>query len=470
MKAEGDVAVLDIPPIPTVASPENLTEDTLDEELFTHPAARPFDCGQDRTRAMTCGRMRTVPDDPAEPPYAQCSRTLGSVNHQMTIGQHTSGATLDTALTALYRLHHGNREHGEEGEEKSCCYSQCVDVASLSASEADPPPHATRLECMASMRRGTRHPAPGRADCPVAVNFGSGQEEGLAASFHDEDSKWRTRRARERTGFERLSLCCYRVMAPTQMAIPGRALRAATGEVIVALPEMTGAWAQDFSTLEVASLAPGLREVIARRWARDAALEHASVASFCRLSLQLLACGAPPDLVAGAQQSALDEVGHARLCYGLASRYALTPIGPGHLPPALPVTSDVVALATETFRDGCVGETVAAVMASQCATACERSPVRQALLQIATEEERHAELAWRILKWALRFEGVRPALLMELGRLRAEPSEHAVPSSAPDEDALARHGLLGEVVAVNIRKEVVRQLVRPCAQALLATA
>src|SRR5262245_52773660 len=56
----------------------------------------------------------------------------------------------------------------------------------------------------------------------------------------------------------------------------------------------------------------------ARRWARAAQYEHASVASFARFSLELLALGAPSDLIARAHRAAIDELEHTELALGVA--------------------------------------------------------------------------------------------------------------------------------------------------------
>src|SRR6185437_10815965 len=67
------------------------------------------------------------------------------------------------------------------------------------------------------------------------------------------------------------------------------------------------------------ALDAGARASLAETWTVLALLEHASVASFARVSLQLLAVGAPGDLVGATHQAALDEIRHARLCFALAS-------------------------------------------------------------------------------------------------------------------------------------------------------
>lgn len=160
----------------------------------------------------------------------------------------------------------------------------------------------------------------------------------------------------------------------------------------------------------VASLAPrthGLDEArrgrLAEAWARDGALEHASIASFARWILELVACGAPAALVEEAQRALNDEIEHARLCYGLATAYAGRSLGPGPLVSALaPLpAANLSDLAVSTFLEGCVNETIAAVQAGLAAALCVDPEVRRVLARIAADETRHAALAWRALAWAL---------------------------------------------------------------------
>jgi hypothetical protein len=73
------------------------------------------------------------------------------------------------------------------------------------------------------------------------------------------------------------------------------------------------------------------RATQAEHWTKLGQMEHASIAAFARLQLQLLALGAPPDLVQACNQALIDETAHTRLCFGLASAYAGRGIGPGPL-------------------------------------------------------------------------------------------------------------------------------------------
>ncbi len=138
----------------------------------------------------------------------------------------------------------------------------------------------------------------------------------------------------------------------------------------------------------------------ADRWLEMAALEHASVASFARFSLQLLALGAPSALVRATQEAALDEIAHARIAYGIASRIAGREIGPGEFPQAaLGIELDVAEVTRALVLEACVGETIGAIEAFESRDAA-RDPALGALLdRIATDELRHAELAYRCLAW-----------------------------------------------------------------------
>jgi hypothetical protein len=60
----------------------------------------------------------------------------------------------------------------------------------------------------------------------------------------------------------------------------------------------------------------------ASEWTVAGLFEQASAASFARLSLQFLAVAAPQSLVREAYDSAIEELHHAKLCFGLASSLA----------------------------------------------------------------------------------------------------------------------------------------------------
>ena len=145
------------------------------------------------------------------------------------------------------------------------------------------------------------------------------------------------------------------------------------------------------------------RASLAAAWTAAASFEHASVASFARASLDLLAVGAPADLVVLAHEAALDEIRHAQLCFALAAAYAGEEIAPGSFPLGGEVRTGegLAAVAVSAAIEGCVGETVAAVVAAEQLARATDPAVRAALAAIAADEARHAELAWRTVAWAI---------------------------------------------------------------------
>jgi hypothetical protein len=145
----------------------------------------------------------------------------------------------------------------------------------------------------------------------------------------------------------------------------------------------------------------------AAAWANAGAAEHASVAAFSRLALQLMALGAPNELVRDAHQAALDEIGHAELCWRLARDLGGAHVSAGPFPFQAPVALDVqlAEFAAVTAREGCLEETLGAHVAAIAATLASDTGVRNALQTIATEEAAHAVLSFRIVAWALRVGG-----------------------------------------------------------------
>ena len=205
------------------------------------------------------------------------------------------------------------------------------------------------------------------------------------------------------------------------------------------------------------------RAHLAVYWLEQARAEHASVASFNRFALQLLALGAAPALVSATLDAARDEIRHAAIAYGLAARYGGIETGPGKL--ALPDSTavDPVSVVLETLRDGCVGESVAAEIARE-ASRCARDPeVAEALAGIAADEEAHAELAWRTVAWLATEHGapVHDAIRRFSAGL-AEASDETV-----DEVDLSAHGALGVRAQLEVRRAVLRDVVRPCLDGLL---
>jgi len=245
------------------------------------------------------------------------------------------------------------------------------------------------------------------------------------------------------------------------------------GEARVATVTATDAWCSDLRPL-LTGLDTAARERLAAAWTDVALMEHASIAAFARFTLELLSLGAPPALVVEAQAALVDETAHAKDAFALASAYAGRGIGPGPLDVGLALGSrsplDIVRTA---ILEGCIGETVAALEATEALAHATDPGVRTALARVATDEARHAELAWRFVKWALESgpeplrDGTARALTSIVdSETRARQEARAVPRTTLDA-IVAGHGVLDGERRAELGRRVMVDVIEPCAAALL---
>jgi hypothetical protein len=220
----------------------------------------------------------------------------------------------------------------------------------------------------------------------------------------------------------------------------------------------------------------GARARLADGWTQVALMEHASIAAFARFTLQLLALGAPAHLVEGSNAAMIDETNHAKLAFGIASAYAGQDVGPGRLDlqNALGETS-LGEILINVIREGCIGETVAAIEASEALEHAVDPVVREALARIAEDELRHAELAWKFVRWALLQGGneLRTVAEQEFERVRREVAANARSSAAvlagnctSGEQELLAGGIVSGELREELRAFALDQVVLPCATAL----
>lgn len=270
-----------------------------------------------------------------------------------------------------------------------------------------------------------------------------------------------TAEQREATGND--SLCCYHWFDYCS----GRPLLDEHDAGVRAPLQPGVTWLLEHVPEASLDLSPAARQQLAALWQVDAQDEHASVAAFARATLELLAVGAPPDLVFASQQASLDEIRHARTCLTFAARYA-TPRAPGPLPGLAPRGGGLVALACNTFLEGCVGETIAALAAGRAARGCAHLDIADALAAIAEDETRHAELAWSTVAWAVRTGG-RDVVdaLRELARdLQSRPTSQT--EDLLDPALLAAHGRLPAPARAAARSDAWTDIIAPTLELLLA--
>ncbi len=218
-----------------------------------------------------------------------------------------------------------------------------------------------------------------------------------------------------------------------------------------------------------ADLSPALREHLAAHWARVAAAEHASIASFAQLASRLLAIAAPPELIRDALAAAADEARHAEAALALASKLVGGPLGFAALDVrGAGATQDLEAMLLACVREGCIGETIAALEIATAAAHCEDPKLAALLRSIADDEARHAGLAWRFVQWAL---GQQPELRTKV--LDVFASLHVREQEAECLDAeqrrlLRAHGCLPADERRRVELDGLQQLIWPCATALLS--
>jgi hypothetical protein len=229
-----------------------------------------------------------------------------------------------------------------------------------------------------------------------------------------------------------------------------------------------GDWRALIAAPSLESLDEQTRGELGSYWAHVGAMEHASIAAFARFTLQLLSLGAPATLLEDTQAAMADETEHARLCYGLASAYLGQAVGPAPLDVGGALQAmDAASILADAIREGCIGETVASMEAAEAAACAEDPALRAVLLRIAEDEARHAELAWRFVRWAVsRDASLRAAAVRVFAEATAE-ARGAMPPEAEDLAWLAC-GRVTPAVHRRLHEQAMLRVVAPCARALLA--
>jgi len=262
--------------------------------------------------------------------------------------------------------------------------------------------------------------------------------------------------------------CCYNLLVTSHFCgYVGRAFLV-EGDMIKARVRQGAGWAEPLSP-RVQGLSPKTRRALSEAWSRDGLFEHASVATFARFAIQLMSVGAPAHLLRETLAAGRDEIRHAELCFALASGYAGEPLEPDAFPidAQLAIDTELTAIVLETVVEGCIGETLAALQARAQLDATTDAAVRAALEATVEDETRHAELAWKVVAWAIRQGGapVRAAAERTFTEFRPPPAP-AIDLSGVDLEQFAAHGRLTPERAREVALEAIANVVRPCAAGL----
>jgi hypothetical protein len=252
-------------------------------------------------------------------------------------------------------------------------------------------------------------------------------------------------------------------------AVCGRPFLIAEASRMAAIEARTD-WLDATLSPNTSGLTPLERAQLAAHWARLGQMEHASIAAFARFNLHLLSLAAPSELVEACNRALADETAHARACFVLASAYGGTAIGPSRLDigHCFEDTS-LLAIAKLVLREGCLGETVASLEALAAAEVASDPAVKRALTRIANDELKHAELAFKFMRWALTLSSVeeRHELAAEAARKLADfESDARNRERSPSDQRLTAHGLIAGDALRAIHLAAVRDVSRPLLAAL----
>ncbi len=245
----------------------------------------------------------------------------------------------------------------------------------------------------------------------------------------------------------------------------GRQLRR-RGKVLLPPLESGAGWAR----LDLAvSATPGLRAQLAARWRENGRTEHASVAAFARLTLDLIALGSPAELIEAANRDSMDEIRHADLCFSIARALDGRSESPGPFPAAqhaggLPSSRPLALaqLAVSSLVDGALHEGLSARVIARLVKRCEEPAIRDALRQLAADEGRHAAHGWDVVEWCLA-EGGAPVAHALRGALRTIPVhvDSDLPADARS-GAWEKYGIHGVAIEAEehakTRADVVRRV------------
>lgn len=166
--------------------------------------------------------------------------------------------------------------------------------------------------------------------------------------------------------------------------------------------------------------------------ARQAHLEAASVPAFHRLASELLAHNAPNELVRAALRAADDEVRHASIMTAAARHYGAQPAPVEIAPPRDRTLEEIVI---ENAIEGCVRETLGAMIALWQSHRAADPWLRRVMAVIAEDELTHSELAWQIDEWARSTLSPEANQRVESAR-RAEIAALTAALKAPSSDIL----------------------------------
>jgi hypothetical protein len=228
-------------------------------------------------------------------------------------------------------------------------------------------------------------------------------------------------------------------------------------------------WEQ--STVNELSLAERTR--LAETWSRRSAAEYLAVSTFAVLAIDLVAAGAPADVLSLCMRAGIDEVRHAELCLRMIEIYGgkrvMPPPGMSSLPddPERPKLHQALA---NTMLVSCVSETYATTVLTATRDLTTDPVAHAVLTSIYSDEVMHARLGWSYLRYGIERGGagaIEAAAAMVPIALRgvANVVERERPVGEVTE-AVRGHGLMTPAEERVIYSSCVREVLVPGFEAL----
>ena len=209
------------------------------------------------------------------------------------------------------------------------------------------------------------------------------------------------------------------------------------------------------------------------QWLQQAEAEHASVASFARHTLQLMSIGAPSELLHRSQAASIDEIKHAKMCYGFASIFLDQDMIPGSLDVENSLEKiEIKDIIQSVIHEGCIEESLAALEAHFRTDIAKDPAVKTTLKEIADDETKHAKLAWDTICWILRKNPsyrtfVQNYFLEQIEKQMSKSNDYEptpLMTTCDDygkNDYLRRFGILGSSEREVIRRFGIKKIIKP---------
>ena len=263
------------------------------------------------------------------------------------------------------------------------------------------------------------------------------------------------------------SECCYTVQSVGVSCVAVGRPFFVDGEKRVAPLSAMDSWVSQRSTSF--EMDAELRKEVIAHWKKAAQEEHASIASFSRLTMQLMSIGAPPALISSSIRAQGDELSHAKACLHVVSLLSGTAYGFDSLEIAGHTTKEPTKrqVLMDSIIEGCVNETLAAAEAAYLAENAVHPKIRKVLAAIAKDEEQHAALGWGIVAWILKED---PSLVSTAQEVFAQVAQQweARLVHLRGEERIA-YGELSLEKARQLHKYIWSDVILPCAESLTDT-